>query len=64
MTAPLIPPKGFSISLGFADPFDPALAAAFYPEGMPEEWQANYLVLMTDGIVLDPTSPGLSACLK
>ncbi len=56
MTAPFVPPEGFSISLGFADPWDAALATAFYPEGMPPEWQANYLVLMTDAVVLNPTS--------
>lgn len=61
MTAPFSPPEGFSLSLGFAEPFEPGLAEAFYPEGMPEEWQVNYLVLMTDGIVLDPSDAHFDA---
>ena len=61
MTAPFVPSEGFSISLGFADPWEAALATAFYPEGMPEEWQANYLVLMTDAIVLDPATANVDA---
>ncbi|WP_407275297.1 hypothetical protein [Halothiobacillus sp. DCM-1] len=61
MTAPFAPPVGFELRLGFADPRDPALAAAFYPEGMPEDWQANYLCLMTEAVVLDPAAVDFAA---
>lgn len=68
MTALFVPPQGFELRLGFAHPGDPAFIAAFYPEGMPAEWRANYLLLMADAVVLNPAAADfadtLAACAE
>ena len=66
MTSLFVPSAGFALCLGFADRHDPAWAAAFYPDGMPADWQVNYLALMTEAIVLNPRDvdypDALAAC--
>jgi hypothetical protein len=60
----LNPPSCPDIKIGLHQRLAPSLLQDFYPEGMPEDWQANYLVLLIQAIWVNEDDPDLTHVLE
>ena len=59
-----ISPAGPDIEIGLHQRLAPSLVQDFYPEGMPEDWRANYLVLLTQAIWVGEADPDVVSVLE
>jgi hypothetical protein len=58
------PPACLDIKIGLHQRLAPSLLQDFYPEGLPEDWRANYLVLLTQAIWVCEDDPDLACVLE
>lgn len=58
------PPACFDMKIGLHQRLAPSLVQDFYPEGLPDDWRANYLVLLTQAIWVREDDPDLAWVLE
>lgn len=59
-----IKPACLDIKIGLHQRLAPSLVQDFYPDGMPEDWRANYLMLLTQAIWVREEDPDLAFVLE